>query len=658
MGSTNTRLLAAVMFTDIVGYSAMMQEDETKANSQRDRHRQVLEKRTSEFDGKILHYYGDGALTIFKSAFNAVMCGLQVQQDLQDPVLPLRMGIHMGDIVYSNNDVHGDAVNIASRLESLSVAGGILFSRKVKEEIKNHRQIKSSSLGTFELKNIQQPMEIFAVSNEGIRVPTPEDIKAKSGRLTKRIAVLPFVNMSDELGFDFFGDGLTEEIINGLTKMEGLDVTARTSAFAFKGRNEDVRSIGEKLSVSHVLEGSVRKNKNKIRVTAQLIETERGFHLWSETYERPLKDIFEIQDTISEQIIEKFREGFVKPMDDKNPSVQSLSENQRAYDLYLEGTFQWNKWTIPSVRKALTKFKNAVNEDPQFVNAYIKLANCYVFLGIFGQMTARLAFEKAEQNVRKALNIDDSSANAYSTKGIIQALYHHEYARANDLFTRAFEIDDQLPELHHFYSIFLTIIGDTERALQWMERALIIEPSSLIYNSELGRAYLNARRYSEALEQFNYTLELEPSFLAAIDGKGWAFVGMGEYKNAHNVFEIFQNLVSQEQKNIPQLVYIAAKLGMEDVARHFLDLIQLGGTEDSYITTPVDIALIYLGLEKYDEVFFHLQRAVDDKIGKVMFIPSDPAWDEIKDDKRYGQLLEQLNLEGSLDIHPLTALKE
>ncbi|MGD8427542.1 MAG: adenylate/guanylate cyclase domain-containing protein [Balneolaceae bacterium] len=641
MGNKNTRLLAAVMFTDIVGYTAMMQEDEKKANKQRERHRRILENRASEFGGRTLHFYGDGAVTIFNSAYNAVMCGIRIQKDLRDPYLPLRMGIHMGDIAYNEEEVYGDAVNIAARLEALSTAGGILISEKIREEVKNHPNIETVLLGSYKLKNVKSPIRISAVSNGDITVPSSTDIKAQVGIVSNRIAVLPFVNMSDELGFDYFSDGLTEEIINGLTK-KGLDVTSRTSAFAYKGYNEDVRQIGEKLLVSQVLEGSVRKSKDKVRVTAQLIETGEGFHLWSETYDGHLKDIFEIQDRISEKILSKFDD---KPSTTRF-NIQTKGVSQKAYETYLEGKFQWNKWTIPSVFNALKSFKEAIEVDPNLLNAYVDSAICYTYLGFMGQMSTQLAFKRAKGLIEKALDLDESSAEPHFGMGLILTFLKMDFTNANQAFNRAFSRNKKLPQFYHYYSLFLNVIGKNELAIRWMERALREDAQNLIYNSELGRTYYFARKYPEAMEQYNYTLELDPSFLPAIDGKGWVYVAMEEHKKAHSTFEIYQNLVSQEQKNISQLVYMAARLGMEDVAKHFLDVLQLGDADDSYHATAMDFALIYMGLKKYDEAFFHLQRAVEDQIGKVLFIFSDPVWDEIRYDLRFKELKEQLGLSG------------
>lgn len=203
MGTETTRQLAAVMFTDIVGYTAMMQEDEEHANTQKDRHRNVLQENVASHDGRVLHYYGDGALTIFNSAYNAVMCGIQIQKALANPYLPLRIGIHIGDVAFNEENVYGDAVNIASRLESLSISGGILISQKLVEEIKNHRNIQTREFGVFELKNVQYPLYIHAVTNEGINVPSPREIKAKTGRVKDRMAVLLKIKIMEPLFFTF-----------------------------------------------------------------------------------------------------------------------------------------------------------------------------------------------------------------------------------------------------------------------------------------------------------------------------------------------------------------------------------------------------------------------------------------------------------------------
>ncbi|HET6723280.1 MAG TPA: adenylate/guanylate cyclase domain-containing protein, partial [Chitinophagaceae bacterium] len=266
------RQLAAILFADMTGYTALMQENETLARSKRKRFKDVLESMIQEYDGKILQYYGDGSLSIFNSAINSINCAISIQQQLQtEPKVELRIGIHTGDVVIEEESIFGDGVNLASRIESMAVPGGIFISEKVYDEIKNHENIKTREMGFFELKNVKQPVHLFAIANEGIVVPSRDELKGKTKQPTNRLAVLPFVNMSADPENEYFSDGITEELLNALTKVDGLQVTSRTSAFAFKGTKDDIREIAIKLNVDKILEGSVRKAGNRVRITTQLI---------------------------------------------------------------------------------------------------------------------------------------------------------------------------------------------------------------------------------------------------------------------------------------------------------------------------------------------------------------------------------------------------
>jgi TolB-like protein/class 3 adenylate cyclase len=276
------RQLAAIMFTDMTGYTAMMQEDEQRAKILRDRQRQVLESLIPAHHGKIIQYFGDGTLSIFGSAIDAVRSAIAIQKELQqEPKVLLRIGLHSGDISHDKDGVYGDSVNLASRIEALGVPGAVFISDKVFDEVKNQNEIKTALLGKFNLKNVKRQVEVYAIANGGLVVPSAAQISVKAGS-EKSIAVLPFVNMSADPENEYFSDGISEEILNALAKVEGLQVTARTSSFSFKGKNEDVRQIGNKLGVTAILEGSVRKAGKKLRITAQLINTADGYHIWSE----------------------------------------------------------------------------------------------------------------------------------------------------------------------------------------------------------------------------------------------------------------------------------------------------------------------------------------------------------------------------------------
>jgi hypothetical protein len=227
----------------------------------------VLEENVNKFNGEILQYYGDGTLSIFNSGVQAVQSAIQIQKELNsDPKVPLRIGLHTGDIVFDEDGIYGDGVNIASRLESISVPGGILISEKLQDELFNHPDIRTQSLGKFRLKNVKKPVEVYAISADGIIVPLPNDLSSEKVESTKTIAVLPFINMSAEPDNEYFSDGITEEILNALVKVEGLQVTSRTSSFAFKGKNLDAKEIAKRLNVITILEGSVRKSGKRVRI--------------------------------------------------------------------------------------------------------------------------------------------------------------------------------------------------------------------------------------------------------------------------------------------------------------------------------------------------------------------------------------------------------
>ena len=283
------RRLSAIMFTDMVGYTALMQEDESRATTVRDRHRTVLREGIEAHQGEIVQFYGDGTLSVFPSAVQAVDAAVDIQHHFQlAPPIPVRIGLHIGDIVHDQDGVHGDGVNVAARVQGLAVPGSVLISGAVYEELKNHPRLPTRALGDFELKNVQRPLSIHAVAVAALAVPSPADLSSSGNRTKKSIAVLPFINMSPDPDNAFFADGITEEIINVLSRVHGLRVTARTSSFAFKGKEVDVREVGSKLNVAHVLEGSVRKSGDRVRITAQLVDTADGYHLFSNSYDRVL----------------------------------------------------------------------------------------------------------------------------------------------------------------------------------------------------------------------------------------------------------------------------------------------------------------------------------------------------------------------------------
>ncbi|BDQ02148.1 adenylate/guanylate cyclase domain-containing protein [Ignavibacterium sp.] len=637
------RMLASVMFTDMVGYTSLMQEDEERAKLLRDRYRKVLEEKVFEHLGKVIHYFGDGALTIFGSVIESVICAKEIQAELlKEPKVNLRIGIHAGEIVYDDEGVYGDTVNIASRIESLSKGGCVLFSSKVNDELKNHSEFKTKSLGLFELKNVKYPVEIFALQSEDIVVPNKNDFESRFNLRNESIAVLPFVNMSNEPDNEFFSDGITEEILNALSKIEELKVTSRTSSFAFKGKNFDIREIGKQLGVRNLLEGSVRKVGNRVRITAQLIDTLDGYHKWSDTFDRDIKDIFQVQDEIATTIVSTLKKSLKIQDSQKKPLVKIPTTNLEAYQLFLKANYFWNKWTPTDIRRSLQLLKKSVEIDSNFAQGFSALAACYVYLGAIGQLPNQIANEEAKKYALKALSMDDQLPDGHLSLAMAN-LFDWKWDESYKSFQKALELSPNNADAHHYYAYYMMAINNTRKAVIEAEKAHELDPLSLPINAFLGDMYLNAGMILDAIEQYKKTLEIDSTFRAAINGLGWAYYQSGNMEEALKLFKKSQEIAGDEFKSTANLGYIYAKSGELDKVNDCLDKIKFQEKKLTEVNYTIDYALVYLGLGNYDKVFEYLNKAFEDKLGALIFIRSR-SWKEIHDDERFKALLSKMNL--------------
>lgn len=636
------------MFTDMFGYTALMQEDEKRAIDSRDRFRKVLEEKISIHQGKILQYYGDGALITFGSAIDSALCAVEIQQELSAaPAVPARIGIHSGDIVYDNNGVYGDGVNIASRIESLSVPGGVLISEKLYDELKNHSFISAEFLGSYKLKNVKSPIKIYALTNQGLKVPTEQQLKLQTGFEDKNsIAVLPFVNMSADPENEFFSDGITEEILNALTNVDGLKVTSRTSSFAFKGKNEDIREIGRKLNVNSVLEGSVRKAGDKIRITVQLINSVDGYHVWSEVYNRNLEDIFEVQDEISRKIANKLRER-LSLKSGAESLIRTHTNNLDAYNDYLKGIYYFNKWTPEGISKSLLFFKDAINKEEKFVLPYSGLANSYLISALSGMQKPDYAYEEAKRYALLALEMDKSLTEAHISLALVKMFYEWDWDGALDSFTTALNLNPGAAYVHYYYSLYLRAIGNIEQCVEETEKALSLDPLSLIINRELGENYMFAERYKDAKDQFMKTLELDPNFRSTLWSLGYNYLYMKEYDKALETFLTAQSQTVGDTiglKGQGPLGVIYALMGKFDEVEKCLNILRQRESANPDVSFNFDYITIYKALKHYDKVFHYLEKAVEERNGGILFIGKHPDWRDVQADPRFKNLMKKVGL--------------
>ena len=649
----NIRILAAVMFADIVGYTKIMQEDEQHAKFLRDRQRSVINDFLLKYHGQVMQYYGDGVLMMFGSALDAANCGCDVQKELKkDPVVPVRVGIHIGDVMYDDEGIYGDAVNIAARVQSLGIPGSVMMSGKVVNEIKNHPGLRVKSFGELELKNVYMPVEVFAMVDENLDIPEKKDIRDFSVRSSisqpKSIAVLPFHYFGSDSENEHFSDGITEEIIIALSKIKGLKIASRTSVFSYKKVNKDIREIGKELNVSTVLEGSVRKSGNKIRVTAQLINTVDGFHIWSGIFKSDLEDIFDLQDEISQKIASRLKDGLREQ--DKQKKVHELpSDNADAYNYYLQGLYNWNKRKPEAAFKAIDFFDRAIRECDTYSSAIAKLANCYTYLGSIDHLPGETAFLIAEKHALRAVDIDPKSSEPYAALGYAK-LFRWDFNAAEENLKKAITLEPENGEAHQALAQYYRVIGEFDQMIAHAEAALKIDPQSLTALLESGRSYEALRNYEKAIEEFNKALELDPLFRSASESKAIVFINQKKYEQALQIIKNYRKQIDSKYLGAKELVIIYARMGNLSKAQKYLELLKTSVEEEPNRNHSLDFAKIYTALGMPDQAFEFLQKAVDSRLGSVLLINALPMVDDLRDDSRFTEILNQIGLPGKISM--------
>lgn len=636
MEEKKTRQLAAVMFTDIVGYTALMQGDEEAASNVRVRHREVFQEQHHLHQGEIIQYYGDGTLSVFKSAIEAAKCAIEIQKILQkgDHPVPLRIGLHMGDIVFNNTEVYGDGVNFASRIESMGVAGSVLLSEKINDELKNHPSISTGSLGHFELKNITKPVEVFSITNKGIIIPKPSELKGKQNSVSKTIAVLPFVNLSTSKDNEYFSDGITEEIINALAKIKSLKVTSRTSSFFFKNKNIPIKQIGKELGVSTILEGSVRLSGNMLRITAQLIQAEEDFHFWSETWDRKLENIFEIQDEISLIIADKLREQFGH-FEIQEHLVKKQTDNIDAYEYSLKAKFIRNKWNPEDVRTAISLYEKALELDPNHTESYLGLADCYSFMGTTGFMSFEEAWGNTVKYTNKALELNDQLSGVHYQLANQAFFIESDYNKSLREMTKAVQINPNNAEAQQFMSFLHIISGDKEKSREHLDIAISINPLS--EETQFFNAYFHymTEDFEGSLELLDSCLEVNNKNIPAHSVKTICLLMIGRYDEVIGYFDkIPQEVVVLGEKTGAIALAYAFKKDEVNTAKYLGKLLEQAKGPDGF-TADSYLFLMYAVMGEIDKAFEWVSIAIENKSPLLPLRFADPLVNPLKKDPRY-----------------------
>jgi len=639
-----TRQLAAIMFTDIVGYTTLMGNDEKKAFELLRKNRQIQQPLVKQFNGTWIKELGDGVLASFTTATDAVYCASEIQRSCEAVEdLQLRIGIHLGEVVFEDNDVFGDGVNIASRLQTLAPIGRIWISETVQKNVANKKDIKTKFVHLESLKHVKEPVPIYEVYTSDIQDDTPDiDFRPTNMYPEKSIAVLPFVNMSNDPEQEYFSDGMAEEILTSLTHIKDLKVAGRTSTFQFKGKNVDLREVGQKLSVSKVLEGSVRKQGKRLRITAQLINVEDGYHLWSDRYDREMDDVFAIQDEIALAITENLKLILLdreKAMISKTPTV-----NKKAYESYLKGKFEWGKRTKDGFLKSIYYFNEAIQEDNEYSLAYTGMADSYTLLCAYHILPAEASISKAKQAAEKAMELNPLLAEAFEALGHIELLNVANWQEAEDNYQKAIQLNPGFSTARQRYALMMATQGKYKEALEEIKKAHDLDPLSKIINTDSGLINLISGNADTAIAKCQEVLDLDPDFPVALFVKGLAHEQKGETGSA---IANFKHAAEVAKSNIIARSALAHALcinGDKEGALQILHGIQ--SPDELQFVSPYCLAIIHAGLGNTDKVFSYLNEAIDIKSVWIIHLhfSVDPRLTEFRTDPRYNELLRRIQM--------------
>ena len=641
---SQTRQLAAIMFTDMVGYTALMQTDEELAKNKRLRHKLVFDRCVEDFHGKVLQYFGDGTLSVFTSSIDCVNCAIEIQKQLsQVPKVDIRIGIHTGDITYDDQGIYGNGVNVASRIETLSVPGGIFISDRVNEDVKNQNQIKTAEIGFFDMKNVSAPVHVFAIANDGLVVPSRQELEGKFKRPINTLAVLPFVNLSNDPENEYFSDGITEELLNALAAVDGLRVTSRTSSFALKGKNDDIRNIATKLNVEKIVEGSVRKAGNRVRITAQLINAADGFHLWSETYDRDLTDIFQVQDEISKIIANKLRAGLSS--EQKNELlVKPATKNLEAYSLYLKGKFFHNKETPAELFKAIDYFRQAISLAPDFAQPHAFIAAGYAMLGSVGIVPPEEAYHQIIENSERAIQLDDSLPESHCARSVGYLFYEWKWDDAYRSLRKALELNPGSTEAYWLLGYYYLIMNEPDKAVDAHEKAWQLDPLSMAIVRSLGISYFVQHRYDDVIRMSDMQLDVMPGNWYALAIKGFALGMKGDWDQALEILLESNKLSGGAPLLLSYVAHCYGVMGMKEEALSYVKQIEAFQQAHPELLKNSDLCFAWWGIGDHDLAFSYLFKAIEKKEEMLGYMVNSPLYVGLHEDPRYQEVKKRMNL--------------
>ena len=641
-----------VLFIDIVGYSKLLITEQTNVLQMlREIVRGAEQFRIAEAQGKLLRLpTGDGGALVFRTNPEApVLCAMEISRALKNhPVLKVRMGVHSGPVneitdLNEQANIAGAGINIAQRVMDCGDAGHILLSRRVADDLKHYARWRPylHEVGEYEVKH----GEIISIVNfygDGVGNPSAPKNSPRKGTLEslKAIAILPFVNMSADKNDEYLSDGMTEELINALAKVPGLRVPGRTSCFAFKGKAEEdiFRKVGDQLRVNTVLEGSVRKAGEKLRVTAQLINVSDGYHLWSKSYDGDVKDIFTFQSNVAQRVVESLQVKL--GVEATRALAKKPTENPEAHRLYLLGRYDFGKYSEAGWNSSIRYYEQALKLDPNYALAYCGLADTYAYMGGV-VMPSKEAVLKEKEFAQKALELDPELPEAHlSLACALGGAF--DWRNAQIEFDRAIELNPNLAWAYEMYAWFLGGVGRLDEAIAKDKKAIELDPLNSFFQASLAYYLYHARRYDDAMVQIRKTLELDPTSTLARHLLGCCLLWKGDTAGAIEEFQRSKIVVTGAWYQ-GLLGYAYAISGDRPKAEQILaELEEMA--KQRYVNTTA-FATIYLGLGEKQTALDWLDKSYQDQESACWYLKVDPIYDSVRNEPRFQALLKKVGLD-------------
>ncbi|MEL6252588.1 MAG: adenylate/guanylate cyclase domain-containing protein [Bacteroidota bacterium] len=672
-----TTRLAAIMFTDIAGYTAMMQSNRDSAMTAIKEFEAVLKDRIASHSGELLQTYGDGSLSVFDSASAAVACAKEIQEKIREKV-PLRIGIHLGEITIDGEHTFGDGVNIASRIESMGTAGAVLMSRSIRQQIKNKPEFQLESLGKFAFKNVSEPMTVYGLANQGFTLPKAEEISGKGKRLVEKgnqdnrnlirgilvgfvgiiiaggiwmniswkgseevqantiktpsLAVMPFLDLSPKQDQAFLGDGMAEEVINLLSQESELKVSSRSSSFSFKKQEVDLFTIADKLGVDHILEGSVKEYEGRIKISVQLIEAEIDKTIWAESWEKQLEDVFDIQENIAREVMQALKINLIEA---RKWQVEETAAD--AYRLFLQAKYQFN--TESNARKARELVLRSIERDSIYAPAWILLSQIdWDFASRGGSPTGirdyQDLYDLAKTHAFKGIKLGQNLAYGYAGLASIYSQMFGKKDSALFYAEKAMKLGPGDAQVLGIAGLAKCWHSQFEEGLPLLDKAVRLDPLS--WTSFASKAWGNflAQRFDVAEASLRKWIRLQPKAGSVHYQLAQCLIQQGNLEEAELVAskERFGGLRRCAQS------IVAWKKGDEQAADNYLaELIERSSASSAY-----QVAQVYGHRKNKNKAFEWLEKAFDNYDPGALYAPFDPAFRAMQADPRWEPFVEKV----------------